>query len=86
MLQKIQELQAQILEKLPSLTTEAELLDYKNSIFGKNGELTVILKWLKDLSPEERSNVGKMANEIRDVVGEAFEAEKKLIMLESIER
>jgi phenylalanyl-tRNA synthetase alpha chain len=86
MLNQLTLLQTQILEKLPSLTTEIELLDYKNSIFGKNGELTVILKWLKDLSPEERSNVGKMANEIRDVVGEAFEAEKKRIMRESIER
>lgn len=44
MLNQLTILQAQILEKLPSLTTEADLLDYKNSIFGKNGELTVILK------------------------------------------
>lgn len=85
MLQKLQQLQTTVLEQLPSLQTEESLIEYKNSILGKTGELTIILKWLKDLTPEERGTVGKAANDIRDILTEAFEAEKNRIKSELIE-
>jgi hypothetical protein len=44
MLQKLQTLQSSALEQLPSLQTEEALIEYKNSILGKTGELTIILK------------------------------------------
>ncbi len=84
MLQKLQQLQSTVLEHLPSISTEDALVEYKNSILGKTGELTLILKWLKDLSPEERSTVGKAANDIRDILTEAFDAEKNRIKNEVI--
>lgn len=84
MLQKLQQLQTTVLEQLPSLQTEESLIEYKNSILGKSGELTIILKWLKDLTPEERGTVGKAANDIRDVLTEAFDAEKNRIKSELI--
>lgn len=84
MLQKLQQLQSTVLEQLSSLQTEESLIEYKNSILGKTGELTIILKWLKDLSPEERGTVGKAANDIRDILNEAFDAEKERIKNELI--
>ncbi len=39
----------------------------------------MILKWLKDLSPEDRTTVGKQANELRDTLTEAVENQKKII-------
>lgn len=84
MLQKLQQLQSTVLEHLPGISTEDALVEYKNSILGKTGELTLILKWLKDLSPEERGTVGKAANDIRDVLTEAFDAEKNRIKNEVI--
>jgi phenylalanyl-tRNA synthetase alpha chain len=84
MLQQLQQLQSTVLEHLSSLQTEESLIEYKNSILGKSGELTIILKWLKDLSPEERGTVGKAANDIRDILTEAFEAEKNRIKSELI--
>lgn len=79
MIHQIQSLQTQVLDHLPSITGEASLIDYRNAILGKNGELTTILKWLKDLSPEERWTVGKAANETRDIITDAFEAERTRI-------
>lgn len=79
MIQQIQNLQIQVLAELPNLTNEEALIAYRNDILGKAGELTTILKWLKDLTPEERGTVGKAANETRDIITEAFEAERKRI-------
>lgn len=84
MLQKLQQLQSTALEHLPSLQTEEALIEYKNSILGKTGELTIILKWLKDLTPEERGTVGKAANDIRDTLTEAFDSEKARIKSDTI--
>lgn len=84
MLQKLQQLQSKVLEQLLSIQTEESLIEYKNSILWKSGELTIILKWLKDLTQEDRGIVGKAANEIRDILTEAFDAEKKRIKTDII--
>ena len=79
MLEKLQSLKDTTLAALPKIKNEEELVEYKNTILGKTGELTLILKGLKDLSNEERASIGKYANEIRDIISEAFEAEKQRI-------
>ncbi len=84
MLQKLQQLQSTVLEQLSSLQSEESLIEYKNSILGKTGELTIILKWLWTLTPEERGTIGKAANNVRDILTNAFEAEKNRIKSEFI--
>ncbi len=79
MIEQIQNLQSQVLTHLPTLTDEVTLIDYRNQILGKSGELTQILKWLKDLTPEDRGTVGKAANETRDIITDAFETERNRI-------
>ena len=48
---------------------ESEGLDKLNDVrvayLGKKGELTAILKGMKDVSPEERPKVGQLVNETR---------------------
>ncbi len=79
MIAQLNKLQESVLDHLPSLTTEDALIEYRNGILGKTGELTTILKWLKDLTPEERGTIGKLANEIRDIIIEAFDRERTRI-------
>jgi phenylalanyl-tRNA synthetase alpha chain len=86
MLSLLEKLQSSVLSHLPTLTSEETLIDYRNEILGKNGELTTILKGLKDLTPEERGTVGKRANELRDIITEAFEAEKNRIKKDEVEK
>jgi phenylalanyl-tRNA synthetase alpha chain len=79
MLDLLNQLESRSLSTLQSLLTEESLIQYKNTILGKTGELTMILKWLKDLSAEDRVIVWKRANEVRDSIGEAFDTQKILI-------
>jgi len=44
MQQKLNSLKLDVLEKIKSLKTESEVIDYRNAIVGKNGSLTEILK------------------------------------------
>ena len=44
------------------------------AVAGKKGELTAVLKSMGKLSPEERPQVGKLANEVRDRFEAALEA------------
>lgn len=72
----MQQLLSEIKAKTGKLIAEAENLksleDIRVAILGKKGELTSVLRGMKDLSDEERPLVGKIANEVR------FEIEKLL--------
>ena len=62
---------------------ESEGLDKLNDVrvayLGKKGELTAILKGMKDVSPEERPKVGQLVNETRaKIEGLLEESRQKL--------
>ncbi len=46
------------------------LNDVKVAILGKKGELTQVMKGMKDLAPEDRPKFGQMVNEARSVIEE----------------
>ena len=76
---ELQNLEKSAIEGLENVTSENELIDYKNTILGKNGSLTHILKGLKNLSGEERSEIGTLANTLRDRLNLAFDEKKEQI-------
>jgi len=43
-----------------------ELNELKVKILGRKGEITLMLRGLKDLSPQERSEFGQAANQVKD--------------------
>ena len=59
---------------------ESEQLDKLNEIkvsfLGKKGELTSVLKSMKEVAPEDRPKVGQMVNEARAVIEEKLESKK----------
>ncbi|MBE5937275.1 MAG: phenylalanine--tRNA ligase subunit alpha [Lachnospiraceae bacterium] len=74
-------------EKLSKIVEEAlagiensEHLEKLNEIrvayLGKKGELTSVLKGMKDVLPEDRPKVGQMVNDARAVIEEKLEAKK----------
>ena len=85
MLSLLNALEQRVIDTLSQIDSEESLVEYKNTILGKTGELTVILKGLKDLSNEEKATVGKRANEIRDSLSEAIENRKNTIKRTEIE-
>lgn len=84
MITELNTLEKNVLESLPRITSEEALIEYKNTILGKTWALTGILKWLKDLSEWERATVGKRANEIRDIITEAFDRERERIKRDKV--
>ncbi len=60
---KIKETALLEIEKISNLQ---ELNDVKVKYLGKKGELTSVLRGMKDLTPEERPVIGGLVNEVRD--------------------
>lgn len=63
--QKITQLLNSTKAKISTITSAKELTDLKVEVLGKNGELTLILRGLKDLSEDLRPAMGKVVNEAR---------------------
>ena len=76
MLSKIKE---QTLAKIEQAKEAAAINDIKVAILGKKGELTQVLKGMKNVAPEDRPKVGQMVNEVRADIEEKLEAKLKEI-------
>ena len=74
----------QIRERALAAIEEAVDLDNLNEVrvafLGKKGELSKILKSMKDVAPEDRPKVGQMVNEARARIEEELEKEKTAIL------
>ena len=53
-----------------------KLNEIRVAYLGKKGELTTVLKSMKDVAPEERPKVGQMVNEVRALIEERLEETK----------
>ena len=73
---KLLEIQKKALEQIENAKELSALNDVRVSILGKKGEMTSILKGMKDVSPEDRPKVGQMVNDTREII-EAKLAEAK---------
>ncbi|MCI8595744.1 MAG: phenylalanine--tRNA ligase subunit alpha [Clostridia bacterium] len=60
--------------KISSCATISDLNDIRVRVLGKNGELTALLKSMKDLPPEKRPQAGKIVNAAREKLEQAIAA------------
>ncbi|MBR33384.1 MAG: phenylalanine--tRNA ligase subunit alpha [Spirochaetaceae bacterium] len=72
LLDRLQALNDKAVSGLENCEAPAELESLYHEILGKKGELTEILKGIKDLSPEEKKHAGSRANEIRSDLEKRF--------------
>ncbi len=77
MKEKMQSLQVRALEQIENASDENVLQQVRVAFLGKKGELTSILRVMKDLTPEERPVVGAMANELRAILETAIEERRE---------
>lgn len=68
MLDIIEKLQKEALEKINSAENKERLNELKVAYLGKKGELTALLKNMKNIAPEERAEFGKVVNEAREAI------------------
>ncbi|HBV57658.1 MAG TPA: phenylalanine--tRNA ligase subunit alpha [Candidatus Magasanikbacteria bacterium] len=78
MLEQFKKIKSSALSAIHLVKNLADLEVLENKLLGrKNGELTGLLKGLKDLSSEEKRIVGQAANDVKQAIESAW-AEKKL--------
>jgi phenylalanyl-tRNA synthetase alpha chain len=77
MKKQLQEIQEKALAALNQVKQTKELDDIKVKFLGKKGELTAILKGMKDLTNEERPIIGQLANDVRNDIENKIEQVKK---------
>ena len=61
---------------LNEVKTIKDIDELKVKYLGKKGEITQILKGMKDLSKEERPVMGALVNEVREEIEKALEDKK----------
>lgn len=83
MKEKLEKIRAKALEELSQMeigdasAALEKLNDIRVNILGKKGELTAVLKGMKDVAPEDRPKVGQMVNDTRAEIEAALEKAKK---------
>ena len=63
-----------------------QLSDLKVKYLGKKGELTIVLRGMGKLSPEERPVIGSLVNQVRDELEELFDKKEKELKREELEK
>ena len=76
---KLQEIKERALSIIEKSADSGALNDAKVAFLGKKGELTALLKSLKDVAPEERPKVGQMINDVRAEIEQTWEEAKMRI-------
>lgn len=70
---KLQAIELKALEELKIAVDSTTIEAIRVKYLGKKGELTAILRGMKDLTKEERPLIGKIANEVRENIENALE-------------
>ena len=73
---KLEQIRQQVMEQMQSCDNTEKLNEIRVSILGKKGELTDLLKSMKDYTPEERPKIGQMVNETRAEIEKLLEEHK----------
>lgn len=73
---KVEQIREQALAQINSCETTEQLNEIRVSVLGKKGELTSVLKSMKDVAPEDRPKVGQWVNDARAEIEAVLEERK----------
>lgn len=76
MKEQLEKIKSEALAKIDASDALEKLNEIRVAYLGKKGELTTVLKSMKDVAPEERPKVGQMVNEVRALIEERLEEMK----------
>lgn len=79
MQEKFNQLRLNAKTELETVTSSKELNDLKVKYVGKNGEITALLRSMKDIPPENRAEFGKMVNDLKEEVTGYFNEKEALL-------
>ena len=76
MKEKLSQIKEEALRQIRESDALEKLNEVRVNILGKKGELTSVLKSMKDVAPEDRPKVGQMVNETREEIERVLEEAK----------
>ena len=86
MKEKLEAIKEKAKKEIEEISSLQELNDLRVKVLGKKGELTEILRGMKDLSPEERPVIGAIANVVRDEIEESIKVAEEALSKKELER
>lgn len=79
MKERLEQIRQKALQQISESETLEKLNEVRVNILGKKGELTDVLKGMKDVAPEDRPKIGQLVNDARAVIESKLEeATKKM--------
>ncbi|MCR5670652.1 MAG: phenylalanine--tRNA ligase subunit alpha [Butyrivibrio sp.] len=76
MSEQLEKIREEALKQIAETDALDRLNEIRVNVLGKKGELTSILKSMKDVAPEDRPKVGQLVNETREAIESVFEETK----------
>ena len=86
MKEQLAKIRAEALSAMENAQSAAELDGLRVQYLGKKGELTAVLKMMGKLSPEERPQMGQLANDVRAALERALEERGRELEAAALER
>ena len=68
MKEQLEKIKLEALDRMEAADSLDTLNEIRVAYLGKKGELTSVLKSMKDVAPEDRPKVGQMVNEVRELL------------------
>ena len=79
MKEQLERIKSEALARIEASDALEKLNDIRVAYLGKKGELTSVLKSMKDVAPEDRPKVGQMVNEAREQIEAKLEETKSML-------
>ncbi len=86
MKEEVEKIKKASLEEISKIKDLKELNEMKVKYLGKKGELTILLRGMGNLSPEERPIIGNIVNQVRDEIQKAIETKEGILKKEEINK
>ena len=85
MKEKITKLIEEARQTISNCASVSQINDAKVKYLGKNGELTALLKGMKDVPVDQKPEIGKFVNQARDVIGELLDTKTKELAMKELD-
>ena len=80
MKEQLEKIKEEALKQIEASDALEKLNEIRVAYLGKKGQLTSVLKGMKDVAPEDRPKVGQMVNEVRELLETKLEETKTALM------
>lgn len=84
MKEKLQKIRENAIKEIEASDGLAKINEVRTQILGKTGELTAVLRGMKDVAPEDRPKVGQWVNETREAIESVLQEKIKLLEAEEL--